>query len=158
MANVAQTINCLHSLFSAVGDRYARTPAYYTFEMYRPHMGARLVPMRVQAPELSVEILSGSARLAGISGSASIRDRRLCVTLTNSSLDAALSVGIRLEGGGRVTEGRGTVLTHEQMTATNTFDDPDNVTLSELSVQVRGDAARMTIPKHAVIALELQIA
>ncbi len=29
MANVAQTINCLHSLFAAVGDKYTRTPAYY---------------------------------------------------------------------------------------------------------------------------------
>ena len=56
MANVAQTINCLHSLFAAVEDRYMRTPAYYVFELYRPHMGARLVPMRVQAPELSVEV------------------------------------------------------------------------------------------------------
>src|SRR5574341_1079780 len=149
MANVAQTINCLHSLFAAVEDKYTRTPAYYTFEMYRPHMGARLVPMRIQAPELSVEVLSGSARLAGVSGSASVRDRRLCVTLTNPSLDAAVSAVIRLEGGGRVSEGRGSVLTHEEMTATNTFDDPDNVTLAELRVQVRADTARVTIPKHA---------
>ena len=33
MANVAQTINCLHSLFLAEGDRFVRTPAYYVFEM-----------------------------------------------------------------------------------------------------------------------------
>ena len=30
MANIAQTINCLHSLFAAVGDKYTRTPAYST--------------------------------------------------------------------------------------------------------------------------------
>jgi alpha-N-arabinofuranosidase len=158
MANVAQTINCLHSLFAAVEDKYTRTPAYYTFEMYQPHMGARFVPMQIQVPELTVPLLEGSAKLPGISGSASIRDRRLCVTLTNPSLDGAVSAGIRLGGGGHVVEGRGTVLTHEEMTATNTFDDPDNVTLSELAVQVRGDAAHVTIPKQAVVALELQIA
>ena len=38
MANVAQTINCIHSLFLAEGDRFVRTPAYYVFEMYRNHM------------------------------------------------------------------------------------------------------------------------
>jgi alpha-N-arabinofuranosidase len=27
MANVAQTINCIHSLFLAQGDKYWRTPA-----------------------------------------------------------------------------------------------------------------------------------
>jgi alpha-N-arabinofuranosidase len=44
MANVAQTINCLHSLFAATGDRFARTPAYYPFEMYRTHMGPGSCP------------------------------------------------------------------------------------------------------------------
>ena len=158
MANVAQTINCLHSLFAAVEDRYARTPTYYAFEMYRPHMGARLVPMRVQAPELSVEVLAGTAKLAGIQGSASIRDKRLCVTLTNPSLDASVSTAIRLDGGGRVSEGRGRLLTHAEITATNTFDQPDNVALRDLSVEVHVDAARVVIPKHAVVALELLIA
>ena len=157
MANVAQTINCLHSLFAAVEDSYARTPVYYAFEMYRPHMGARLVPMRVQAPELSVEVLAGTAKLAGIHGSASIRDERLCVTLTNPSLDASVSTAIRLDGGGRVSEGRGRLLTHAEITATNTFDQPDNVTLRDLPVDVQGDAARVVIPKHAVVALELRI-
>ncbi len=158
MANVAQTINCLHSLFAAVEDKYTRTPAYYAFEMYRPHMGARAIPMQIGIPELTVPVLEGSARLAGLSGSASIRDRRLAVTLTNPSLDAAVSARIRLGGGGRVAEGRGSVLTHEKMTATNTFDDPDNVTLKDLTVKVRGDAAHVTVPKQAVVALELQVA
>jgi len=158
MANVAQTINCLHSLFAAVGDKYARTPVYYAFEMYRPHMGARLVPLRIEAPELSVELLSGSGRLPGLSGSASIRDSSLCVTLTNPSLDGAVTTSIRLEGGGRVAEARGRVLTHREMAATNTFERPDEVTLTPLVVEVRGDAARVTVPAKAVVALELRIA
>jgi alpha-N-arabinofuranosidase len=158
MANVAQTINCLHSLFAAVEDKFARTPAYYAFEMYRPHMGARLVPVRSFVPDLTVPVLEGSAKLAGLSASASIRDRQLCVTLTNPSLDAVVTAAVRLDAGGRVAEGRGTVLTHEQMTATNTFDDPDNVTPAGLAVEIRGDAAYVTIPSKAVVALELRVA
>jgi alpha-L-arabinofuranosidase len=114
--------------------------------------------MQIGIPERTVPMPEGSARLAGLSGSASIRDRRLVVTLTNPSLDEAVSARVRLGGGGRVAEGRGTVLTHEEMTATNTFDDPDNVTLSDLTVEVRGDAAHVSVPKQAVVALELQIA
>ena len=158
MANVAQTINCLHSLFAAVGDKYARTPVYYAFEMYRPHMGARLVPLRIEAPELSVELLSGSGRLPALSGSASVRDSSLCVTLTNPSLDDAVRTSIRLEGGGRVAEARGRVLTHEDMKATNTFDRPNNVTLGPVTVEANADGARVTIPARAVVALELRIA
>ena len=104
-----------------------------------------------------MEVLAGTAKLAGIHGSASIRDKRLCVTLTNPSLDASVSAAIRLDGGGRVSEGRGRLLTHAEITATNTFDQPDNVTLRDLPVEVQGDAARVVIPKHAVVALELRI-
>jgi alpha-N-arabinofuranosidase len=158
MANVAQTINCLHSLFAAVGDKYARTPAYYTFEMYRPHMGARLVPMQIEVKELAVPVLSGTERLPGLSGSASIRDRRLAVTLTNPSHADGVSAVVRIGGGGRVSEGQGVVLTHEDMTATNTFDDPDNVTPTALPVNVISDAAHVTVPPRAVVALELLVA
>jgi alpha-L-arabinofuranosidase len=121
-------------------------------------MGARLVPMRIQCPELTVPLLSGTAKLAGLSGSASIRDKRVCVTLTNPSLDGAVSVSLRLEGGGRLAEGVASVLTHEDMKATNTFERPDNVTLAKASVEIRGDAAIVTMPRHAVVALELRVA
>jgi alpha-N-arabinofuranosidase len=157
MANVAQTINCLHSLFAAVGDKYVRTPAYYVFEMYRPHMGARAVPIRIGVPERTVPVLDGSAKLFGLSGSASIRESSVCVTLTNPSLDEPVSARIRLEGA-RVAEARGRLLTHEQMTATNTFEQPDTVVPSDLAVEVRDDAARVTIPRQAVVALELRAA
>jgi len=157
MANVAQTINCLHSLFAAVEDRYARTPVYYAFELYRPHMGARLVPLRTDVPELDVPILEGTGTIPGLSGSASMRDERLTVTLTNPSLDTPLTTRVRVAGGGRVAEGRGRILTHDAMTATNTFDDPDNVTLAEILVATRGDAAQVTIPARAVVALDLRV-
>jgi alpha-N-arabinofuranosidase len=158
MANVAQSINCLHSLFAATGDRFARTPAYYTFEMYRPHMGARLVPARISVPEMTVPLLEGSARWPGLSGSASVRDRVLTVTLTNPSLQDAVATRIRLSGGASLREARATVLTHPDRHATNTFEKPNEVALAALATQVSGDTATVTIPKQAVAAVSLQIA
>ena len=157
MANVAQTINCLHSLFAAVGDKYTRTPAYYTFEMYRPHMGGRRVPMKIDVPDLTVPLFEGPGRLPGLSGSASVRDRSLTVTLTNPSLVDRVVTRIRLPGGARLREARATVLTHEDMHATNTFERPDEVGLAALAAQVSGDAATVTIPKQAVVAVSLQL-
>jgi alpha-L-arabinofuranosidase len=158
MANVAQTINCLHSLFAAVGDKYTRTPAYYAFEMYRPHMGGRLVPARINVPEMTVPLLEGSARLPGLAGSASARDKTLTVTLTNPSLQEGIVTRIRLSGGARLREARATVLTHEDMHATNTFERPDEVGLAALAVQVSGDIATVAIPKQAIVAVMLQLA
>ena len=89
MANVAQSVNCIHSLFLAQGDKFVRTPVYYVFDMYRTHMGAQQVPVSNPVAEMNVPVLAGQARLPGLSASASIRDRRLTVTLTNPSLDSA---------------------------------------------------------------------
>ena len=158
MANVAQTINCLHSLFAAVGDKYTRTPAYSTFEMYRPHMGGRLVPARLEIPDLTVPLLDGEATLPGLSGSASVRGKVLTVTLTNPSLQEAVVTRIRVSGGAGLREARATVLTHEDMHATNTFEKPTEVGLADLAARVSGDTATVTIPKQAVVAVSLQLA
>ncbi len=158
MANVAQTINCLHSLFAAVGDKYTRTPAYSTFEMYRPHMGGRLVPARLDIPDLAVPLLDGEATLPGLSGSASVRGKILTVTLTNPSLQEAVVTRIRVSGGAGLREARATVLTHDDMHATNTFEKPAEVGLADLPARVSGDTATVTIPKHAVVAVSLQLA
>jgi alpha-N-arabinofuranosidase len=157
MANVAQTINCLHSLFAAVGDRYTRTPAYYTFEMYRPHMGGRLVPARIDLPEMTVPLLEGSGRLPGLSGSASLLDDRLTLTLTNPSLRDGVTARVRLAGGARLLEARATVLTHPDMRATNTFERPQEVALAPLAAPVSGDTATVAIPRQAVVAVSLRV-
>src|SRR5450432_2793665 len=157
MANVAQTVNCLHSLFLAQGDRFVRTPPYYVFEMYRGHMGARLALLRIQCEELKVPSRNGATAMPGLSGSASVKDKSLTVTLTNPSLDSAVLAHIRLTSGS-VVEGRGRVLTHADMTAGNTFDRPNEVTLAPLPVDVRGGRAEVSIPARAVVSLELRMA
>jgi alpha-N-arabinofuranosidase len=158
MANVAQTINCLHSLFAAVEDKYTRTPAYSTFEMYRPHMGGRLVPARIEIPDLTVPLLEGEGKLPGLSGSASLRGKVVTVTLTNPSLQEAVVARIRVSGGAGLREARATVLTHEDEHAMNTFEKPDEVRLADQPVNVSRDTASVTIPKHAVVAVSLQLA
>ena len=52
MANVAQLINNLHSLFLADGDRFVATPNYHVYTMYRPHQGAKGVRIAVEAPDV----------------------------------------------------------------------------------------------------------
>ena len=41
MANVAQLVNNLHSLFLADGDRFVATPTFHVYTMYRPHQGGK---------------------------------------------------------------------------------------------------------------------
>jgi alpha-L-arabinofuranosidase len=156
MANVAQSINCLHSLFLADGGRYVRTPVYSVFEMYQPHMGACSVPVRIRVEELTVPSGQGMVKMPGLSGSASLREKQLTLTLTNPSLDAGVKAQIRVAAGS-IMEGRGQALTHSDMRAGNTFERPDEVGLAALPVVVRNGAVEVSIPRQAVVALQLRL-
>jgi alpha-N-arabinofuranosidase len=158
MANVAQTVNCIHSLFLAQGDRYCRTPVYHVFDMYRPHMGGRSVEVKVRAAELDIQGINGGGKLAGLSASASIRERTLTLTMTNPSLNDSVAARVRLTGGARATEARGTVLTHADRNAGNTFSKPDEVKPAPLAVKAAGDAIDVVVPKQAVAAIQIQVA
>ncbi len=158
MANVAQTVNCIHSLFLAHEDQYTRTPPYYVFEMYRAHMGARSVPMEVTGEDLTVPLQEGTGTLAALLGSASIRDKRLTVTLTNPSVDSPVTAILRLSGGAHASEARAVVLTHDDMRGRNTFDHPDQVAPTPHGATVARDGVTVTIPKHSVVAVDVQLA
>ena len=106
MANVAQTVNCIHSLFLAQGDQYTRTPPYYVFEMYRPTWARNGCAMEIRVDPLTVPTRDGVAKMPALSGSASIREKRMTVTLTNPSVDAPIATRIRVAGGARPVEGR----------------------------------------------------
>jgi alpha-N-arabinofuranosidase len=53
MANVAQLINTIHSLFLAYEDKFIVTPNFHVFEMYAAHQGGRSVRTMFSAPVLS---------------------------------------------------------------------------------------------------------
>ena len=92
MANVAQTINCLHSLFAAQGRPvHAHARLLRLRDVPAAHGRRRLVPVTINLPAMTVPLLEGTATLPRLSGSASVRDKSLTVTLTNPSLEDAWS-------------------------------------------------------------------
>ncbi len=154
MANVAQTINCIHSLFLAQGDRCIRTPAYSVFDMYQPHKGARNVPVRFDAGEVEVPVLGGTARLPRVSASASLNGKRLFLTMTNLSLGDDIAVRVNTHA----TEARGMMLTHADKQATNTWARPNEVTPRGFRPEINGQNLRFTLPAKAVVAVEVTLA
>ena len=121
-------------------------------------MGARQLPMSNPVADLNVHVLAGQAHLPGLSASASIRDRRVTLTLTNPSLDAALSLRVRFAGGARPTEVRSSVLTHADMRATNSFANPDEVKPATHPARVVADRIELNVPGKAVVLVECAIA
>ena len=86
MANVAQLVNCLHSLFLAHEDKFILTPTFHVFEMFMPHMGGRAVRAVFSAPEVQYTRVNKPAEFWGLSGSASVSGKQVTLTvITNLS-------------------------------------------------------------------------
>ncbi len=98
MANVAQLINCLHSLFLAHEDKFIVTPTFHVFEMFMPHMGGRAVRTVFSAPEVQYTRVDKPAEFWGLSGSASVNGKQLTLTVTNPHLSETRETEIAVRG------------------------------------------------------------
>ena len=65
MANVAQLVNCLQSLFLANEDRFVTTPTFDVFELYAAHVGGRGVRSVFSAPRVSYARVNGAGLALG---------------------------------------------------------------------------------------------
>ena len=98
MANVAQLVNCLQSLFLAHEDKFLATPTFDVFEMYGAHVGGESVRAVFSAPRIQYQRVNATGSIWGLAGSASIKDRTLTVTLVNPHVSEPRSVEIAVRG------------------------------------------------------------
>ncbi len=98
MANVAQLINSLHSLFLAHEDKFIVTPTFHVFEMFMPHMGGRAVRALFSAPEARYTRVDKPAEFWGLGGSASVNGKQLTLTVTNPHASEARETEIVVRG------------------------------------------------------------
>jgi len=157
MANVAQLVNNLHSLFLADGDKFVATPNYHVFTMYRPHQGATSVKVRVDAADVAFRAGGRDEKVFRVAGSASVSKKSLTLTLVHTHADEPVEVAVRLRGG-KATEAGRTVLSHPELNAHNTFDRPGVVVpRREADLKPVGDELRVTLPPASVTRLDVRL-
>ena len=123
MANVAQLVNCLQSLFLAHEDRFVTTPTFHVFEMYAPHVGGQSLRTLVAAPGLSYERTNGKAGFWGLAGSASLKGKTVTLTIVNPHVSEAREAEIAVRGAA-ITTARAVVLRSDDIHAHNSFEQP----------------------------------
>jgi len=156
MANVAQLINTIHSLFLAREDRFIVTPNFHVFAMYAAHQGAQSVRTVVSAPAIALARDGRAQALWGLAGSASRRGSELTVTVVNPHATDAHSCAISVRGA-TIREGRATVLNSSDLRAHNSFEQPDALAPREATVNVASGAVRHTFPAASVTRLDLAL-
>lgn len=159
MCNLAQTINCLHSLFAARGDQFVRLPTYYVFAMYQPHMDARRLPLEMEAGTFTAKSGQETVTLPRLAGSASRSDQSVLVTLVNPHLEMPVRLRVELSGG-QAREARAQVLTHEDPYVEHDVGKPEVVQPRPLRVELNsaGTVLSVEVPAHAVVAIQLRVA
>ena len=88
MATLAQTVNVLQSLLQTRGDQTIKTPTYHVFSLYRDHRGGQLLPSNWESGE--------AGGLPRLSGSASIRDGVVTLTIVNTGARSPVEANVAL--------------------------------------------------------------
>ena len=157
MANVAQLVNCLQSLFLATEDRFLTTPTYHVFEMYAPHVGGQSVRSIYSAPRISYDRVKDKGSFWGLNGSASLKNRTLTLTVVNPHISVPREAEIEIRGG---TPGavRAMTIASSDIHAHNTFEAPDTVRPREDQVTwSRGTALAYRFPPASVTRLTIEV-
>jgi alpha-N-arabinofuranosidase len=123
MANVAQLINCLHSLFLAYEDKFVATPNFHVFEMYAAHQGAQGLRTVFDAPDVRYTRAGRPATFWGLNGSASLREKTLTLTVVNPHASEPREAEI-ITRGAVVRSARARALTASDIHAHNSFENP----------------------------------
>jgi alpha-N-arabinofuranosidase len=157
MANCAQLINCLNSLFLAHEDHFIATPVYHVFQMYAAHQGARAVRAEFLSPSISYDRDGKPASFWSLKGSASVRGKNLTITVVNPDVTQPREAEISFLGAEAVS-GRATILSNADMHAHNTFDSPEAVRPRSEEWGPSGRNVHYTFPPASVTLLQITLA
>jgi len=173
MANVAQSINCIHSLMLAREDKFCVTPTFHVFQMYLPHRGATSLRTVFQAQPIE-NPLAGSAipvggnstagalqaerTLAGLSGSASINGKSVTLSVVNPHHDRPINTEVTIRGT-QIASASGMVLASHDVHDHNDFEHPETVRPAPI-VPVRISNGRLIhiFPPASVTTLLIELA
>ncbi|MEU6861284.1 alpha-L-arabinofuranosidase C-terminal domain-containing protein [Glycomyces sp. NPDC046736] len=149
MANIAQTVNVLQAMILTDPDTEALvlTPTYHVFQMNKGHQDASSLRVDVRGELPSREV--GDGVLKTVSVSASRKDDRLLVSLSN--LDAAIEQDVEIDlRGGNVTDVEARILTAAALQDHNTPEAPAAVAPRSFDgATVEGGKLRVRLPAHS---------
>ena len=149
MANIAQTVNVLQAIILTKDEQMVLTPTYYVFDLYKDHMDAKELECRVEADEGG----SGEYRLQNVTASASEKDGKITLTMSNLDPDAAQDVTVRLEG--RPVKGVEGRILQGKVDAYNDFGNAPLKAEPFSGFEIGADEIRVHMPACAVATLNI---
>ncbi|PYX33869.1 MAG: alpha-L-arabinofuranosidase [Acidobacteria bacterium] len=157
MANCAQLINCLNSLYLAHEDKFCVTPVGHVFELYAAHQGGQSLRTVLTGPSVHYDRDGQPATLDGLSGSASLHGKELVLTVVNPHVTERREAEIAVPGA-TIRSATATVLTNSDIHAHNTFAERKAVVPANSTVEIKGTPVRYGFPPASVTRLVMTLA
>ena len=153
IANIAQAVNVLQSPVLTEGAKMIKTPTWYVFHMYKPHMDATSLATRVATNQIGPE----DSRVDAVTASASHKKNIYTVTLTNAELKGKKEINVTLAGlKGKIKDAAATILTAKEMHLCNSFAKPNELKEKTLDVKLSGaNELFVTVPAMSVVTIEI---
>jgi len=156
MANCAQLINCLNSLYLAHEDKFVVTPVGHVFEMYVPHQGGRALRTIFSSPPIHYDRDGKPTEFWGLQGSASVHNKSLTITVVNPSVSEPRETKIALSGA-KARSGTITTLSNRDIHAYNSFQHRDVVVPQTTELKIAGPSLVITFPPASVATLQIDL-
>ncbi len=157
MANCAQLINCLNSLYLAHEDKFCVTPVGHVFAVYAAHQGGQGLRTIFSVPNINYDRDGKSATFWGLNGAASLQGKQLVLTVVNPDIKNSRETEITIRGAS-IQSGSATTLTHSDIHAHNTFEQRNVVTPQTKPLEIKGRVLTYTFPPASVAKLTLALA
>ncbi|WP_434810997.1 alpha-N-arabinofuranosidase [Microbacterium sp. bgisy189] len=143
MANIAQMVNVLQAMILTDGAAMVTTPTYHVFDLYTDHQDATFIP---------------TARGAlGADGELTVSGKDGAITLSAANTSLTTEIEAEFEFTEPVDEVlRAQLLAPAAPGDHNTFETPDAVALTDLTVSVDGRRVSFTLPPHAVATVRVR--
>lgn len=156
MANCAQLINCLNSLYLAHENKFVVTPVGHVMDMYAGHQGGQSVKTLFAAPPISYDRDGKPATFWGLRGSASLKDKSLFLTVVNPHVRESRETEFVLRGA-TARSGSVTTLTNADIHAHNSFERAEAVAPQTTELKVSAGNSVLTFPPASVTAVTLTL-
>jgi alpha-L-arabinofuranosidase len=155
MANCAQLINCLNSLYLAHEDKFCVTPVGHVFKMYAAHQGGQSLRTVFSGPSIHYERDGKPASFGSLKGSASLHEKQLILTVVNTHVSEPREAEIAVRGAS-VQSASATVLTSSDIHAHNTFAEPDAIVPKDQPM-ANGPLSKFIFPPASVTKLVIAL-
>jgi alpha-L-arabinofuranosidase len=156
MANCAQLINCLNSLYLAHEDKFCVTPVGHVFEMYTAHQGGQGLRTVFSAPTVLYDRDGHTASFWGMNGSASLHEKRIVLTAVNPHVSEPRETKVTVRGG-NVRAVTATVLAAPDIHAHNSFDHKDAVVPASQAAKLENNVVAFTCAPASVNCLVIDL-